>query len=263
MYNFPPIHVVTVVISQAAGSRIRCKSVFCVIKYLSNVIYVLVFICVARCSMFFCTISAKLYIYYQNGVLFLDDLFANLLVSVLLTAVVYMAFPLIRLAINHGKFEKKRAKKIALWNSIVVGAFFCIVTIGTSDGGTTWNAAPAVMYYFINRALLTDKYAPESKAPAAKPVAPAANKPAVSTPVSTVAHSLSSANDKLITPSRNDISGSEFRVIKPETAQVANSTSASAEKPILFCRKCGNKLMENSAFCNKCGTKICVEQTKK
>ena len=189
----------------------------------------------------------------------MDDLFANLLVSLLLTAVVYMAFPLIRLAINHGKFEKKRAKKIALWNSIVVGAFFCIVTIGTSDGGTTWNAAPAVMYYFINRALLTDKYAPESKAPAAKPVAPAANKPAVSTPVSTVAHSLSSANDKPITPSRNDISGSEFRVIKPEAVQVANSTPAPAERPILFCRKCGNKLMENSVFCNKCGTKISAE----
>ena len=29
---------------------------------------------------------------------------------------------------------------------------------------------------------------------------------------------------------------------------------------VLFCRKCGNKLMENSAFCNKCGTKILVER---
>lgn len=189
----------------------------------------------------------------------MDNLFVNLLLSLVLTAVVYMAFPLIRLAINHGKFEKKRAKKIALWNSIVVGAFFCIVTIGTSDGGTTWNATPAVMYYFINRALLTDKYAPESTAPAVKPVPPAANKPAASTPVAPVAHSLSSANDKPITPSRNDIYGNEFRVVKPETAPAVSSTPAPAEKPILFCRKCGNMLMENSVFCNKCGTKISAD----
>lgn len=192
----------------------------------------------------------------------MDDLFANLLVSLLLTAVAYMAFPLIRLAVNHGKFEKKRAKKIALWNSIVVGAFFCIVTIGASDGGTTWNAAPAVMYYFINRALLTDKDAPEYSTPPTKTPVPAVNKTTATTPAPVVAHSLSTANDKPVTPARNDVYGREFRVVKPETPQVTNSTPAPVVKPILFCRKCGNKLMENSAFCNKCGTKILLEHTE-
>ena len=86
----------------------------------------------------------------------MDELFANLLLSLVLTVIAYMAFPLIRLLINHGRFEKKRAKKIALWNSIVVGACFCILTI---DGGSTWNAAPAFLYYWINSAILTDKNA--------------------------------------------------------------------------------------------------------
>ena len=186
----------------------------------------------------------------------MDELIANLFISLLLTAIIYMAFPLIRLVINHGKFEKKRAKKIAFWNSIIVGAFFCIVTIGTSDGGTTWNAAPAVLYYFINRALLTDKYAPEHKAPPAKPSVPADNKSTVEVPAPATSHSLSYANDQFVAPAKNDVYGSTFRVVQPEAITATNNDASPAAKPILFCRKCGSKLVENSTFCNKCGTKI-------
>ena len=192
----------------------------------------------------------------------MDDLFANLLVSLLLTAVAYMAFPLLRLAINHGKFEKKRAKKIALWNSIVVGTFFCIVTIGTSDGGTTWNAAPAVLYYFINRALLTDKDASEYSVPLTQSAVPIVNKTTATAPAPVSVQSHSSTNGKPVMPANNDVHGNEFRGSKQETNQVINSTSVPAAKPILFCRKCGNKRMEDSTFCNKCGTKIFTEGSK-
>lgn len=76
------------------------------------------------------------------------------ILSFILTAVAYLAFPIIKLVINQGKFERKRAHKIALWNSIVLGLFFCILTI---DQGGVWNAAPAFLYYAINCAILTDK----------------------------------------------------------------------------------------------------------
>ena len=82
--------------------------------------------------------------------------FSAILLSVILTAIAYMAFPLIRMLINHGKFERKRAKKIALWNSIIVGFVFCILTLSIS-GGRAWSAAPAFLYYCINCAILTDK----------------------------------------------------------------------------------------------------------
>lgn len=81
----------------------------------------------------------------------------SIILSLVLTAVAYMVFPLIRLLINGGRFAKNRAHKIALWNSIVLGAFFCITTIAVSEDGTIWNGAPAVLYYWINRAILTDK----------------------------------------------------------------------------------------------------------
>jgi len=83
--------------------------------------------------------------------------FTPIIISLLLTVVAYLAFPLIRLLINGGKFPKKKAHKIALWNSIVLGLIFCIATIEISDGNSTWNAGPAFLYYWINRAILTDK----------------------------------------------------------------------------------------------------------
>ncbi len=91
----------------------------------------------------------------------MDEIIGNLLVSLLLTAIAYMAFPLIKLLINGGRFAKNIAHKIALWNSVVLGAVFCIATIAVSEDGTLWNGAPAVLYYWINRSILTDKNATE------------------------------------------------------------------------------------------------------
>ena len=83
----------------------------------------------------------------------------DIVLGLLLTAIVYMAFPLIKLLANGGRFPKNRAHKIALWNSVILGAMFCITTIAVSEDGTIWNGAPAVLYYWINRSILTDKNA--------------------------------------------------------------------------------------------------------
>ena len=59
----------------------------------------------------------------------------SIIISLILTAVAYMAFPLIKLLANGGRFPKNRAHKIALWNSIALGAVFCIATIAVSEDG--------------------------------------------------------------------------------------------------------------------------------
>ena len=95
----------------------------------------------------------------------------DIVLGILVTAIAYMAFPLIKLLTHGGRFPKNRAHKIALWNSIVLGAVFCIATIAVSEDGTIWNGAPAVLYYWINRSILTDKNAqdePISKSQAEK-----------------------------------------------------------------------------------------------
>ncbi len=83
--------------------------------------------------------------------------FIPIVSGVLITMISYMAFPSIRMLINRGKFAPKRAQRIALWNSIVIGLIFCVLTTELSNGNLTWNAAPAVLYYWINKAVLTGK----------------------------------------------------------------------------------------------------------
>lgn len=173
----------------------------------------------------------------------MDELFAGLFLSLILTIVAYMAFPLIRLLINHGRFEKKRAKKIALWNSIVVGAFFCILTV-SGDSGSTWNAAPAFLYYWINCAVLTDKNAPSEPKPKVNTENTSSNQAVTRPP------QISNIGETPKTYGSYNISGSDI-VLKQEQA---------VEQPkIQFCRKCGNKLANDSIFCNKCGTKIIID----
>lgn len=83
----------------------------------------------------------------------------SIISSFFLTAIAYLAFPLIKLFINGSRFAKNRAHKIALWNSIVLGALFCIITSAVSEGTAIWNGAPAMLYYWINRSILTDENA--------------------------------------------------------------------------------------------------------
>lgn len=80
-----------------------------------------------------------------------------LLAGVVVTAFAYMAFPLFCLVYNDGQFEKKKAKRIALWNSIICGLIFFVATLILYKDAAAWSVGPACLYYGINCALLTDK----------------------------------------------------------------------------------------------------------
>ena len=161
--------------------------------------------------------------------------FGSLLLGIILTAFCYMAFPLIRIAINNGRFNKKRAHKIALWNSIVVGIFFCILTAAVSS--SAWNAAPAVLYYWINRMILTDKTLTEKSQ------------------VESQTNTLEQATIQTSTIDENSISCRENDA-KESVEPTQKNTSTLCLPKAQFCRICGNKLTEDSLFCNKCGTKV-------
>lgn len=121
----------------------------------------------------------------------------DLLLRILFTAVAYMLFPIIRLLLHKGKFDQNRAKKIALWNSIVIGFVFCILTIESSEEGAIWNAGPAVIYYWINRSLLTNRTSHNSPN---NPSSTTTNKNACYKSTKSTDYRLSSVNDKKTTP---------------------------------------------------------------
>ena len=81
----------------------------------------------------------------------------ELIVSLLLTIIGYLIFPVIYF-FSLGKVEKQKANKLALYNSIVVACCFALVRgiIGGAD--TIFSSfAPAVLYYYIVRRILWDK----------------------------------------------------------------------------------------------------------
>ena len=83
------------------------------------------------------------------------DMFVTFLLGFFITAISYMVFPLLCILLNNGRFESEMAKKISLWNSIIVGAIYLILTVVLTD--STWRATQAVIYYWANQAILTEK----------------------------------------------------------------------------------------------------------
>ena len=44
------------------------------------------------------------------------------------------------------------------------------------------------------------------------------------------------------------------------TNNETNKEKDSSATPILYCRRCGEKLIENSRFCRKCGTEVIISE---
>lgn len=78
----------------------------------------------------------------------------SIIVALSITIFSYMSIPIILLIINKKKFELEKAKKIALWNSIIVALIFIIINLSMDN---KVNLVPPFIYYYINIALLSKK----------------------------------------------------------------------------------------------------------
>lgn len=77
----------------------------------------------------------------------------GLVIGILITCFSYMLIPVV-LKVKNGSYDESKAKKIALWNSIIVGGIYMILTIELMGTSSAWNAGPAFLYYGINFSLL-------------------------------------------------------------------------------------------------------------
>ena len=80
----------------------------------------------------------------------------GLVIGILITCLSYMLIPVI-LKLKNGSYDESKAKKIALWNSIIVGGIYMILTIELMGTSSAWNAGPAFLYYGINFSLLKSR----------------------------------------------------------------------------------------------------------
>ena len=85
---------------------------------------------------------------------------AFVIAGIMVITFIYMAFPLFCLVFKDGQYEKKMAKRIALWNSIICGLILLVLIIVVSDDWNiyevVWSPISALLFYWINRKLLAD-----------------------------------------------------------------------------------------------------------
>lgn len=85
-----------------------------------------------------------------------------LLIGFILTVVCYEAYPFIKIKLIKKKYNEKEKNKMILWNSIVVGFIFFILTVSTSEN-IAWSAGPSLFYYYINKKIWLKKKKSKSK----------------------------------------------------------------------------------------------------
>ena len=81
-----------------------------------------------------------------------------IILDLLLTIFIYLAFPTIYVSVK-GRVAEKKAKKIALINVIICAVIFEIIQSALFANDPTYipSMAPAFLYYFISTSILTDK----------------------------------------------------------------------------------------------------------
>ncbi len=84
-------------------------------------------------------------------------MFDVIMVGLIITGCAYLIFPICYRCAN-GKVNSKLANKIAIWNSVVVILIFCILRSAITLFQTFFGSfGPAILYYFINKAILSEK----------------------------------------------------------------------------------------------------------
>lgn len=79
----------------------------------------------------------------------------EIIITLLLSIIYYLAFPIIY-RVKKGKVSESKAKKLALWNSIICEAINVVFGIAMNIEPNTLLFAQGFLYYFIAESILVD-----------------------------------------------------------------------------------------------------------
>ena len=80
-----------------------------------------------------------------------------IILELLLTVFIYLVFPITYITVK-GKVPHKKARTMAIINSVVCAIFFSIIQMVAfaDDPSYVPNFLPAILYYFIGKSILTE-----------------------------------------------------------------------------------------------------------
>ena len=149
----------------------------------------------------------------------------SILLGILITSFSYLICPLI-CRCSQGKFSPKKGNLIAIVNTSVIFAFFCLLNICLSNGTQiAANMVAAVTYFFITRWILIDK---------------------------NIVDVVSEDNEEDIY-TNNDYNDDS----------IINSNKNISNEKIKYCFNCGQKISKNTNYCSHCGKKINKQEKRK
>lgn len=81
----------------------------------------------------------------------------SIVLDIIITAVAYLFLPFILFHIRKKEYTEKRKKKLILFNSIIIALVFIIIRIIFDFENPVISFAPALLYYYINKAIWIKK----------------------------------------------------------------------------------------------------------
>ncbi len=174
----------------------------------------------------------------------------NFLLNLLFTAAFYTA-PIVvyRYGIADGPVEKSRAKKATIIYGVLAFLVMTVLRALLDING----AATAVFFWsFVNYAILTSGKKPQPAEPYAEGLA--ATKPDAEKPA---AEELAAEKPATEGPdARFALFPGASVPAEPSVQAEENKPASPAAPKILYCRRCGAKLLDGSYFCSYCGTQV-------
>lgn len=196
-------------------------------------------------------------------------------ISIVLTLLVYGAFPIIFAKSRKTPITKKKYKRLCYGINIIGFVFFALID-GAASGGPyilwTWIFSNSGIKTLKKKGLLLETELPKVKIAEKSGNEDNQNNTPTTTarPMQYPKFSLSFDNEPQKKYGDYNVYGKDIAYIAPDNEDGTKNIATTTERPVVieekpeninidqirFCRKCGEKLIDGSRFCRKCGTEI-------
>ncbi|HHZ00779.1 MAG TPA: zinc ribbon domain-containing protein [Tissierellia bacterium] len=177
--------------------------------------------------------------------------FGNILLSLLVTIIVY-SLPIIiyRYAVRKAPVDRNKAKKITIIYGICAFVVMSALIIAINGSGAAGGAI--LLWSYVNYRVLTGGTSKSSIISSQETIY---DDPAIEAQGKETNNSFELLNEEEELSTQKTTCEQELFKKNP-TAENEEMTDIQQEPEIMYCHKCGNKLLPGSLFCPKCGTQV-------
>lgn len=184
-----------------------------------------------------------------NGLYFIIDL--------IITIFGFMIYPFIRIVIMKKIYTEKTAKRMILWNSIIVGIIFFFIVYYTT-GPNAASFVPAYVWYLINESVWVPKFIKQKENNTKQK---SENNDKNKTIICDNCGAIVKENDKACPKCGLEFEDEEVIKEKPEEIFTHREEDSSDQIEEFICDNCGSVVKETDKACPNCGLEFEDDET--